>query len=102
MFVKNLPKAAPKRKDNIIIKYFIKTFFLELSFFKTYSEKLAIADLKFPVHIVVEYTLPFKLLKTLVCKEQTKEITTITRVLLQSLGIHPIKNSNMNSINKVI
>ena len=52
-----------------------------LSLPKIKLAKLVDALRKFPVHMVVAYGLPFKLLKPLACNEQTNDISIITRLL---------------------
>ena len=76
-----LPIRAPEKNDNIIIIYLKEMIPDCLSFVKIKFAKLVDALRKFPVHIVVAYGLPFKLLKPFACNEHTNDINIITQLL---------------------
>ena len=102
VFVKNFPTSAPEKKLVIIIRYLALIKRLFLSFFNIYCEKNEDALLRFPVHIVVEYGLPFKLLNAFVCNEHTNEIRTITILLCMFCGMNFKTPRTTISIKRII
>ena len=64
--VEIFPKKAPQKKERSTEKYLIRLNLCDFFLKRIKLNKLDETFVKFPVHIVVEYGLPFKYMKLLV------------------------------------